>query len=45
MKIRVDIADSLFEEAKACAASRGVPLREIVEERFAIRHPAEPPIL
>jgi hypothetical protein len=28
----VEIADSLFEEAKAEAASRGVSLRQIIEE-------------
>lgn len=32
MKTTVDIPDSLFEEAKACAESRGVPFRQIVEE-------------
>jgi len=28
----MDIPDSLFAEAKACAQSRGVPLRQIVED-------------
>jgi hypothetical protein len=32
MKTTVDIADSLFEEAKAVAASRGMTFRQILEE-------------
>jgi len=32
MKTTVEIPDSLFREAKACAESRGVPMREIIEE-------------
>ncbi|HXP84615.1 MAG TPA: hypothetical protein VN841_07850 [Bryobacteraceae bacterium] len=32
MKTTVEIADSLFEEAKACARARRVPLRELIEE-------------
>jgi hypothetical protein len=32
MKTTVEITDSLFEEAKAEAASRGVSLRQIIEE-------------
>jgi len=32
MKTTVEIADSLFAEAKAFAASRGLPLRQLVEE-------------
>jgi hypothetical protein len=32
MKTTVEIADSLFEEAKAVAASRGVPFRQVIEE-------------
>ncbi|MGB7759339.1 MAG: hypothetical protein WBL61_05890 [Bryobacteraceae bacterium] len=32
MKTTVEITDSLFEEAKAFAASRGVPLRHLMEE-------------
>lgn len=32
MKTTVEIADSLFEEAKAMAASRGVSFRQILEE-------------
>ena len=40
----MDIADSLFEEARACAASRGVPFREIVEEglRAVIQQSRQP---
>ena len=32
MKTTVDIADSLFEEARACAESQGVSFRHLVEE-------------
>jgi hypothetical protein len=32
VKTTVEIADSLFEEAKACAKARHVPLRELIEE-------------
>jgi hypothetical protein len=32
MKTTVEIPDSLFQEAKACADSRGVPFRQMVEE-------------
>jgi len=32
MKTTVDIPDSLFAEAKACAESRGVPFRQIIED-------------
>ena len=32
MKTTVEIADSLFQEAKACAESRGVSFRQIIEE-------------
>lgn len=32
VKTTVDIPDSLFEEAKACAESRGMPFRQMVEE-------------
>jgi hypothetical protein len=36
MKTTVEIADSLFAEAKACARSRRVPLRQIVEDGLRI---------
>ena|SRR5579872_2341922 len=32
MKTTVEISDSLFQAAKACAESRGVPMRQIIEE-------------
>jgi len=32
VKTTVEIADSLFEEAKAVARARRVPLRELIEE-------------
>lgn len=32
MKTTVDIPDSLFQEARSCADSRGVPFRQLVEE-------------
>jgi hypothetical protein len=32
MKTTVEIADSLFEEARACAESQGVSFRHLVEE-------------
>ena len=32
MKTTIELPDSLFAEAKACAEARGVPLRQIVEE-------------
>jgi len=32
VKTTVEIADSLFEEAKACAQVRRVPLRNLIEE-------------
>ena len=32
MKTTIDIADSLFREARACAESRGVPFRQVGEE-------------
>ena len=40
MKTTVEIADSLFEEAKACAKARNVPLRELIEEglRTVVQH-------
>jgi hypothetical protein len=36
MKTTVEIADSLFEEAKALAAARGVPFRQILEEGLRV---------
>ena len=32
MKTTVDIPDSLFQEARACAESRGLSFRQVVEE-------------
>jgi hypothetical protein len=32
MKTTVEIADSLFDEAKACAEARRVSLRQLIEE-------------
>jgi hypothetical protein len=32
MKTTVDIPDSLFAEAKACAESRGVSFRQVLED-------------
>ena len=32
MKTTVEIADSLFKEAKACAKARKIPLRELIED-------------
>ena len=46
MKTTVEIADSLFKEAKACADARHVPLRQLIEEglRTVIqREPAKKP--
>jgi len=42
MKITVEVADSLLEEARACAESQGVPLRRLIEEglRTTIQHAA-----
>ena len=44
MKTTVDLPDSLFQEAKACAESRGVSFRQIVEEglRAVIQAPGKP---
>jgi hypothetical protein len=36
MKTTVEIADSLFEEAMAIAAARGVPFRQILEEGLRV---------
>jgi len=43
VKTTIDIPDSLFQEAKACAESRGVPFRQIVEEglRSVVQHGRE----
>jgi hypothetical protein len=42
LKTTVEIADSLFDEAKACAKTRGVTLRELIEDglRTVIRDEA-----
>jgi hypothetical protein len=32
VKTTVEIADSLLDEAKACAKARRIPLRELIEE-------------
>jgi hypothetical protein len=42
VKTTVEIADSLLEEAKACAQARRVPLRELIEEglRTVVRREA-----
>ncbi len=39
MKTTVEIADGLFQAAKAAAARRKVPLRELIEE--GLRHELE----
>ena len=36
MKTTLELPDSLFAEAKACAEERGVPFRQIVEEGLRI---------
>jgi hypothetical protein len=36
MKTTMEIADSLLAEAKACAQSRRVPLRQLVEDGLRI---------
>jgi len=44
MKTTMEIPDCLYKEAKACADSRGVPLRQIVEEglRLIIQQSRQP---
>jgi hypothetical protein len=44
MKTTMEIPDSLFQEAKALAESRGVPFRQIVEEglRLIIQQRRQP---
>ncbi len=44
MKTTVDISDSLFQEAKACADDRGVTFRQLIEEglRTVIEHQRKP---
>ena len=43
MKTTVDLPESLFREAKACAESRGVSFRQIIEEGLrAVIHAAPP---
>lgn len=36
MKTTVEISDALYKEAKACAQSRGVPLRQVFEDGLRI---------
>jgi hypothetical protein len=44
VKTTIDIPDSLFQEAKACAEARGVPFRQIVEDGLrSIVHNAHAP--
>ena len=43
MKTTVEIADSLFKEAKACAEARHVPLRQLIEEGLRTVIEREPP--
>jgi hypothetical protein len=44
MKTTVDLPDSLFQEAKACAEARGVSFRQIIEEGLrAVIQPAGKP--
>lgn len=42
MKTTLEISDAIFRRAKAAAAERGIPLRELVEEALAdkLRPPA-----
>lgn len=44
LKTTIDISDSLFQEAKACAEERGVPFRQIVEDglRAILQQKQEP---
>ena len=44
MKTTVDLPDSLFQEAKACAEARGLSFRQIIEEglRAVIQGPGKP---
>ena len=32
MKTTIEVPDSLFEEIKRCAKTRGIPLREVIED-------------
>ena len=36
MKTTIELSDSLFQEAKACAEGRGVSFRQIVEEGLRV---------
>jgi hypothetical protein len=42
VKITVEIADSLLQEARACAESRGWPLRRLVEEGLRVATQSAP---
>jgi hypothetical protein len=44
MKTTLELPDSLFQEAKSCAETRGVPFRQIVEEglRLVIQQAQQP---
>ena len=45
MKTTVEIADSLFEEARACAEAQGVTFRHLIEEglRTVVSRKQKPP--
>jgi hypothetical protein len=43
MKTTVEIPDSLFRQAKAYAASHGIPLREVIETGLRMVLEGQPP--